>query len=59
MHNSAVRENKSKQGKTKSEVSDSGIKSVTGDTSTNCSSNFASILLQTSEIVLENPFNKK
>ena len=59
MHNSAVRENKSKQGKTKSEVSDSDIKNVTGDTSINCSSNFASILLQTAEIVLENPFNKK
>ena len=59
MHNSAVCENKSKQGKAKSEVSDSDIKNVTGETSTNCSSNLASILLQTAEIVLENPFNKK
>ena len=32
---------------------------VTGETSTNCSSNLASILLQTAEIVLENPFNTK
>ena len=59
MHNSAVCENKSKQGKAKSEVSDSDIKNVTGETSTNYSSNLASILLQTAEIVLENPFNKK
>ena len=59
MHNSAICENKSKQVKTKSEVSDSDIKNVTGETSTNCSLNFALILLQTPEIVLENPFNKK
>ena len=59
MHNSAVCENKSKQGKAKSEVSDLDIKNVTGETLTNCPSNFASILLQTAEIVLENPFNKK
>ena len=32
---------------------------MTGETSTNCSSNLASILLQTAEIVLENPFNTK
>ena len=32
---------------------------MTGETSTNCSSNFASILLQIAEIVLEKPFNKK
>ena len=59
MHNSAVCENKSKQGKAKSEVSDSNIKNVTGETSTNCSSNLASISLQTAEIILENHFNKK
>ena len=59
MHNSAICENKSKQVKTKSEVSDSDIKNVTGETSTNCSLNLALILLQTPEIVLENPFNKK
>ena len=59
MHNSAVCENKSKQGKTISEVSASDIKNVAGETSTNCSPNFASILLQTAEIVLENPFNEK
>ena len=59
MHNSAVCENKSKEGKAKSEVSDSNIKNVTGETSTNCSSNLASISLQTAEIVLENHFNKK
>ena len=45
MHNSAVCENKSKQGKTISDVSDSDIKNVTGETLTNCSSNFALILL--------------
>ena len=45
--------------KTTSEVNDSDIKSATGEISTNCSSNLASILLQTAEIVLENPFNKK
>ena len=50
---------KSKQGKTKSEVRDSDIKNVTAETSTNCSSNFASMLLQTAEVVLENFFNKK
>ena len=56
MHNSAVWENKSKQGKAKSEVSDLDIKNVKDETSTNCSSNLASILLQTAAIVLENPF---
>ena len=55
MHNSAVWENKSKQGKAKSEVSDLDIKNVKDETSTNCSSNLASILLQTAAIVLENP----
>ena len=59
MHNSAVCENKSKQGKTISDVSDSDIKNVTSETLTNCSSNFALILLQTAEIVLEKPFNEK
>ena len=59
MHNSAVCENKSKQGKAKSEVRDLDIKNVTGETLTNCPSNFASVLLQTAEIVLENPFNKE
>ena len=32
---------------------------MTAETSTNCSSNFASMLLQTAEVVLENFFNKK
>ena len=41
-------ENTSKQGKTKSEVSDLDIKNVTGDTSPNCFSNLAWILQQTS-----------
>ena len=59
MHNSAVGENKSKQGKTKREVSDPEIRNVTGETSTNWSLNLGSILLQTPEIVFENPFNKK
>ena len=55
----SIRENTSKQGKTKSEVSDSDIKNVTGDTSPNCFSNLAWILQQTAETVSENPFNKK
>ena len=59
MYNSAVCENKSKQGKAKSETSDSDIENERGETSTNCYSNLASILFQTAEIVLENPFNKK
>ena len=59
MHNSAVCENKSKQGKAKCETSDSDIKNETGEITTNCSSNLASILLQTAEIILENPFNRK
>ena len=60
IHNSAVCENKSKQGKSKSEISDSDNKnSETGQTSTNYFSNLALILLQTAEIVLENPLNKK
>ena len=59
MHNSAVCEHKCKQGKSKSEISDADNKNETGETSTNCSSNLASILLQSAEIVLENPLNKK
>ena len=55
----SICENTSKQGKTKSEVSDLDIKNVTGDTSPNCFSNLAWILQQTAETVSENPFNKK
>ena len=55
MHNSAVGENKSKQGKTKREVSDPEIRNVTGETSTNWSLNLGLILLPTPEIVFENP----
>ena len=58
MHNSAVCENKSKQGKSKSEIGDSD-KNETSETSTNCSSNLDSVLLQTPKTVLENPLNKK
>ena len=59
MYNSAVCENKSKQGKSNSEISDFDNKNEANETSTNCSLNLASILLQTAEIVLENPLNKK
>ena len=60
IRNSAVCENKSKQGKSKSEIGDSDNKNgKTGETSTNYFSNLASVLLQTAEIVLENPLNKK
>ena len=58
IHKSAVCENRSKQGNSKSEISDFDNKNETGETSTNCSSNLASILLQTAEIVLENPVKK-
>ena len=58
VHNSAVCENNSEQGKSKSKASDSDNKNETGEASTNCPSNLASILLQTEETVLENPLNK-
>ena len=45
MHNSAVCENKSKQGKCKSETNDSDNKNKTRETFTNFSSNLTSVLL--------------
>ena len=44
MHNSAICNDRNKQG---------------NQTSTNCASNVSSILLQTADIVLENPNNKQ
>ena len=44
MHNSAICNDRNKQG---------------NQNSTNCASNVSSILLQTADIVLENPNNKK
>ena len=55
MHNSAVCENKSKQGKSKSEISDYINKNETGETLTNWSSNSGSTLFQTVEMFLKNP----
>ena len=51
MHNSSICNNRDKNSETKPDENNK--------VSTNCASNISSVLLQTAEILVENPINKK
>ena len=60
MHNSAICYNKNKSTKTEEkEKNETETQIDKNETAANCASSISSILLQTAEIIVENPLNKK